>query len=293
MSTILITGATGNVGSRLVHHLVDSGQTVRAMVHDPAHAVRVAREGVDLAYADFADPISLRAALDGVDRVFLACGNVPDQVASECALVDAAADSGVRRIVKLSARGAATDAPVAYWHAHAVIEEHLRASGVPAVILQPGFLMTNLLAAADHVREQGMLFAPAGEAPIAMIDPSDVAAVAAVALTSDGHEGTHVLTGPEAISYSQVAAVLTEVVGRSVGYADIPPEAAVPALVQAGLPTFAAEQVVAVFGELRAGAQSRTTRAVETLTRRAPRPFATFARDHAGAFVKDATAVGV
>ena len=107
-------------------------------------------------------------------------------------MIDAAAQAGVRRIVKLSARGAAIGAPVAYWHWHALIEQHLRASGVPAVMLQPGFLMTNLLGAAEHVRQQGMLFAPAAGARIAMIDPADVAAVAAVALTTDGHDGQHV-----------------------------------------------------------------------------------------------------
>jgi uncharacterized protein YbjT (DUF2867 family) len=194
----------------------------------------------------------------------------------------------VRRIVKLSARGAAINAPVAYWHWHGVIEEHLRASRVPAVILQPGFLMTNLLAAADHVREQGMLFAPAADARIAMIDPSDVAAVAALALTTDGVAGTHILTGPSALSYLEVAAGLAELTGRPVGYQDIPPEAALPALIDAGLPVFGAEQVVAVFAELRGGGQSLTTDTVATLTGTAPRTFAAFARDYAAAFAGDA-----
>ncbi len=114
-----------------------------------------------------------------------------------------------------------------------------------------------------------------------------------MALTTDGYEGTHVLTGPEAISYSQVADALSAVAGRTVGYADIPPEAAVPALVQAGLPTFAAEQVVAVFAELRAGGQSLTTTAVQTLTGRAPRPFASFVQDYAEVFDRDAAALRV
>ena len=81
----------------------------------------------------------------------------------ECAVIDAAAEAGVRRIVKLSARGAAVGAPVAYWHWHGLIERHLQTCGVPALLLRPGFLMTNLLGAAEHVRQQGMLFAPAGQ----------------------------------------------------------------------------------------------------------------------------------
>ena len=93
-------------------------------------------------------------ALRDVDAVFLACGNVPDQVAYECAVIDEAARSGVRRIVKLSARGAAIGSPVAYWDWHGLIERHLQASGIPSVVLQPGFLMTNLLAAAEQVGQR-------------------------------------------------------------------------------------------------------------------------------------------
>ena len=201
-------------------------------------------------------------------------------------MIDAATHSGVRRIVKLSARGAGVGAPVAYWHWHGVIEDHLRASGVPAVMIQPGFLMTNLLGAAEAVRTQGMLFAPAGSSRIAMIDPADVARAAAVALTRDGHDGrTYVLTGPEAITYEQVAADLSTATGRRVGFVDIPPEAAGPALVEAGLPPFAAEQVVRVFDELRRGEQAEPTCTVHDLTGQPARPFSEFARNHADLFI--------
>ena len=283
MSTILVTAATGNVGSALVPLLQGLGADVRALVRDPARAERLT--GVDVAVGDFADPTSLHTALDGVDAVFLACGNVPDQVEHECAVIDAAARAGVRRIVKLSARGAELGAPVAYWHWHALVERRLQASGVPAVTLRPGFLMSNLLGAADQVRHARMLFAPAADARIAMVDPADVAAVAAVTLTTDGHDGvTYELTGPAALGYQEVARDLAAVTGRDVGYVDIPPAAARSAMVEAGLPPFAADQVVAVFAELRAGVQARTTDAVPALTGRPARPFAAFARDHADAF---------
>ena len=182
--------------------------------------------------------------MKGVDSVFLACGNVADQVAYECAVIDESARAGVRQIVKLSARGAAAGAPVAYWRWHGQVERHLKAARVPAVLLQPSFSMANLLGAADHVRQRGMLFAPAGLARISMIDPADVAAVAAVALTTTGHDGrTYVLTGREAITSARVAADLSAATGHSVGYANIPPEAAGSALVDAGMPPFAAEQI--------------------------------------------------
>lgn len=268
-STILVTGATGNVGSALLSLLQARDVHLRTLPRRPRPA----------------DRATLAAATDGVDTLFLACGNVPEQVDVECAVIDQAAQAGVCRIVKLSARGADPDAAVAYWRWHAQIEQHLGASGIPAVTLQPSFLMTNLFAAIKHVREQGMLFAPAADARISMIHPADVAAVAAVALTSDGHDGaTYVLTGPAAISYTQVAAGLSAAIGRPVGYAAIPPEAAREALLAAGLPAFAVEQLLEVFAALRRGEQAATNDAVQRLTGWAPQTFATWAATYADAF---------
>jgi uncharacterized protein YbjT (DUF2867 family) len=285
MNRILVTGATGTIGSTLVSLLRARDENVRALVRDPRRAGTLADLGAEIAVGDFADRASLRAALEGVDVVFLLCGNVPDQVEYECAAIDEAARAGVRRIVKQSARGAAVGDPVTYWHWHALIEQHLRASGVPSVVLQAGFLMSNLLAAVDHVRTQGMLFAPAGDARIAMVDPVDVAAVAAEALTGESHVGsTYVVTGPEAVTYHQVADHLTAATGQHVGYADVPPEAARAALLEAGLPSFAADQVVSVFDALRRGVQSTTTGTVAEISGRSAGSLAAFAERHAGAF---------
>ena len=151
--------------------------------------------------------------------------------------------------------------------------------------MEPSFLMSNLFAATEHVREQGMLFAPAADARISMIHPGDVAAVAALALTTDGHDGaTYVLTGPEAITYTQVAADLSTALGRPVGYAAIPPEAARAGLLAARLPEFVVEQLLEVFAALRGGAQAETTDAVQRLTGWPPQSFATWAATYADAF---------
>jgi uncharacterized protein YbjT (DUF2867 family) len=293
MTTVLVTGATGNVGSALVPLLTARGVAVAALTRDPSHATSILGDNVAIQRGDYADPASLRAAVEGADSVFLACPNVSDQVSYECALIDAAARAGVRQIVKLSARGAASGAPVAYWRWHAQIERHLVASGVPAVILQPSFFMTNFFGAADQVRERGMVFAPAATARISMIDPADVAEVAAVILTTRGHSGqTYVVTGQHAISYAEVAAHLSAATGEPVGYADIPPEALGSALTAAGLPPFAVEAFVAVFEQLRQGLQETTTDIVRTLTGRAPRSFAEFARTHASVFGRSGVPVG-
>jgi uncharacterized protein YbjT (DUF2867 family) len=153
------------------------------------------------------------------------------------------------------------------------------------VVLQPGFAMSNLFGSAEQVRQHGMIFAPAGEVPIGMVDPRDIAAAAVTALTGNGHDGrSYVLTGPEAITYADVAAQLSAALGRPVGYVDTPPEAAGQAMRDAGLPAVVVDQLLLVFAALRAGAQAATTPESRELTGRPPRSFAEFARDHAQIF---------
>jgi uncharacterized protein YbjT (DUF2867 family) len=121
-----------------------------------------------------------------------------------------------------------------------------------------------------------------------MIDPGDVAEAAAVALSTDGHEGqTRVLTGPEAITFERVAEKLSAATGRSIRFVAVPDDAALQGLVEAGIPGVVAGQIVAVFGVLRQGVQERTTDAVRALTGREPRTFAQFARVHASLFTRN------
>jgi uncharacterized protein YbjT (DUF2867 family) len=282
MTKVLVTGATGNVGSQVVRELRGRGVPVRAFVRDPDEAAATLGQEIELAVGEFSDPNSIRRALDGVEYVFLACGNHPRQVEYETNAIDAARAAGMRRIVKLSATGARIGSPLAFWDWHGRIEQHLRVSGLPAVILRPGFYMTNLLGSTEAIKHTGKLFAPADGARIAMIDPRDVAAAAAVVLTEDGHHGkTYTLTGPESITYDEVAGQLSKVTGRKIEFVNVPDGAAREALVQAGTPDRMAEQLVILFGLLRQGAAAQTTDEVRALTGREPRSFAEFARDFA------------
>ena len=284
---ILVTGATGIAGSQVVRALVRQGQDVRAFVRDPDKARGLFGDAADLARGDFAEPRSLRTALDGVEALFLSGADDPRRVAWETSAIDAAAEAGVRRIVKLSSIVAQPGAPVAFWDWHGRIEQHLTNSPVPAVILRSSFFMSNLLAAAESVALAGKLCAPAGNARIAMIDPRDVGAAAAAVLTSEGHDGrSYALTGPEAVTYTQVAQALADATGREVEFVDLPDEAAAQGLVQAGLPAFAAEQVVEIFAQARLGVAAQVTATVELLTGRPPRDLSSFARDSSNLFSK-------
>jgi uncharacterized protein YbjT (DUF2867 family) len=282
---IVVTGATGNTGSEVVRALTARGSRVRAFVRDPGKARDKLGENVELAVGDFADTGSVGAALEGADALLLSCADDPRRVGWETAAIDAAAAAGVRRIVKLSAAPAEPGSPVAFWDWHGQVEQYLRASGTGWVILRSGWYMSNLLAAASRVAAEGRLYAPAGQAQIAMIDPRDVGAAAATVLSSPGHEEqTYLLTGPRAITYAQVAAGLSAATASRVEFVDVPGDAARQAMIGDGMPGFVADQIVRMFGMLRQGVAALVSPDVETLTGSAPRDFATFARDHTSLF---------
>jgi uncharacterized protein YbjT (DUF2867 family) len=289
MTRILVTGATGAVGSLVVRELQAREADVRAFVRDPATA---ALGDVDLAPGDFDDPASLRRAMHGVDRVYLSAADGPRKVTHETAVIDAAAQAGVQRIVKLSAMhaDAASALPAYRWHGE--IEAHLRRTAVPAVLLRPAFFMTNLLMVAGGVAQTGALHAPTAGRRVAMVDIRDVAAAAAGTLLDDGHTGhTYDLTGPSPITFAEVAAALTNATGHDVRSVDLTEEQARPLFEAAGLPAWLAAHLAGVFGVIRGGGFERTTDHVRAITGQAPRDIDSFARDFGAAFAPPAVPV--
>jgi uncharacterized protein YbjT (DUF2867 family) len=282
---VLVTGATGQVGSNTVRELQQRGVPVRAFVRDAARAEELLGGQVELATGDLDDPASIDAALAGIGRVMLCTPNHPRQVEHELNVIDAAEAAGVRRLVKIGANGAEVGSPLAFWDAHGRIEQHLTRAGLPAVVLHPSSYTSNLLAAAGTIKELGRFFAPAADAKVTLVDPRDVATVAAVVLTEDGHDGrTYLLTGPEPVTYHEAAGQLSTALGRSIQFVDVPDAAAREGMVQAGLPEWLADQLVILWQQLRRGAAATTTDVVRVLTGREPRSVADFARDHAAAF---------
>ncbi len=282
---ILVTGATGIAGSQVVRALLERDADVRVLVRDPEKAERLFGAAVDIHVGDFAHAGSVRAALAGAGQVFLSCADDPRRVEWETRAIDDAAAAGVRRIVKLSSIVAEPGTLVDWWDWHGQVDQHLRASTVPSVVLRSSFFMSNLLAAADGVAQTGRLFAPAGQARIAMIDPRDIGDAVAAVMDAEGHEGrTYVLTGPDAITYARVATELTAATGADVQFVDLSDEDALRGMVEAGLPAVVAQQIVNIFASARAGVAEQVTPTVASLTGRAPRGIACFARAHAPAF---------
>jgi uncharacterized protein YbjT (DUF2867 family) len=282
---IVVTGATGNIGSRVVGELAAGDIPCRAFVRDPAKAAAVLGCDVQIAVGDFGDRASVRAAVAGADAVVLSSGNDPRQVEFEANVIDAVAGTSPCPIVKISSVGAdpASAAPFVAWHGHS--EAHLAASGLPATVLRANFFMSNVFAVTDSIAHGGPLAAPAGDARIAMVDPRDLAASAVAVLTRTGHHGrTFDLTGPEALTYTQVAEILSRVLHRDIEFVDAPEPAVRDGLVGSGMPEWFADGFLSLFAELRRGIAATVTTCVEDLIGRPATPLASFIADHAAVF---------
>ena len=285
MTKVLVTGATGKVGAHTVRELIQRGASVRAFARDPEKAATRLGDGVEVAVGDLDDPVSVRLAMRGADRVVLISANGPNEAAHEIGVIDASAAAWVERIVKLSAVGANSGSALLFSDAHGRGEEHLRQAAVPSVVLQANFLMSTLLASAETIRAAGQIFASAADAKIAMVDPRDVAGCLAAAVMAEGDDShTYVVSGPQAITYADVAEVLSGVLGRPVRYVDVPDEVLRGAMLDSGAPEWLADGVSGVYGQIRAGLTAQTTDSVLRLTGQNPRSFAEFARDHRSAF---------
>jgi uncharacterized protein YbjT (DUF2867 family) len=275
---ILVTGATGNVGRPLVGLLSDAGVSFRAFVRDPERARAALGPTVALARGDFAEPATLDAALEGVERMFLLSGN--SQLEADA--VEAAVRAGVGRAVKQSALAVGLDPPPF----HRRMEETLERSGLGFTHLRPTAFMQTLAAYLPAlIGTDGTFRLPAGAGRVAWVDTRDISAVAFRALTEDGHEGkAYPITGPETLSMSEVAERLSAATGRQIRYEDVAPDTARELMVQNGFPPPFAEFLVAFYGLVSEGATDFVTQTVPQVTGAPGRTFGAFAEEHALSF---------
>lgn len=283
---VLLTGATGRLGAHVARELVARSVPARALVRDPAAAAPLAALGIGLARGDLARPETLPAALAGVRAALVLTGDDPRQPQLEGHLAAAAASAGVEHLVKVSAHSAGLEPPVSFGRSHREAERRVEATGVPATIVRPTFFMQSLLLFAPAVR-RGRLVAPVGRGRVALVDARDAAAVVAAALAGPPPAATRALTvtGPEAVSFADVAARLAAATGRPVRHVSPPATLARVALpLAAGLSRRDARLVVELFAALRRGAQAETTGTVERITGRPPRPLDAFLAEEAAAF---------
>ncbi len=286
---IAVTGATGSIGRKLVAELEARGLPYRLVVRNPAAAAGVVGPLAhgEIVHGDFDEPGSLPAAFAAAGQLFLTtAGAVPVEgpqpmVRQQATAIEAARAAGIEHIVKVSVWRAAPGRPLAEG-AHGEIESRLRGSGVPATVLQPsGFMQNFVTGVAGFTPEGGLLDTYSG-AGVSYIDAADIAACAAAVLDGGpGRGGTHVLTGPEALTAADIAAHIAAVVCRPVPAVELPPAQLTAALIERGVPARFADDIALLCADVATGALTGTTGAVAELTGRAPRTFAAFAADHA------------
>ena len=295
--TILVTGATGTVGSEVAKQLLSAkGQKQEEDMIIKA-AARSANDstfrnlGVQMVELDFDKPDTLSAALRGVDKLFLLTPFQSNMVDLTSNLVNEAKNAEVRYIVKQSVLGADAEQAIIPSRLHRQAEKVIEESEIPFTFLRPNFFMQNFVMYYSHfIKTQGAFYVPAGDAKASFVD---VAAVAVQALSgsrsSKNGESKHIgkaydITGGEALSYGEAAETLSKEIGKKVNYVNISEEDARKGMKDVGAYEWTINSMTELFGITRAGYLSEISPAVEQVTGKKPITFSQFARDYAGAF---------
>jgi len=275
--TILVTGATGNLGRAAVEALAARGFRVKAAARHPEKLA--AREGVEAVALDYEAPSTFDGALAGVDGLFLVAPPMdPEAPAKLLPLLAKAKSTGVKHIVFTSAFGVDQNeqAPLR------VIERALMNSGVRYTVLRPNFFMENFSTgfAAPMIKQNAGIFLAAADAKTSFITTRDIADVAAVAFAAQHYGKEYNLTGPEALDHTQVAAMITQAIGREVAYHALSEEAMLQGARDNGMPEPAVQYMAVLYAVVRAGYMAVVTDGVEKVTGHKPVSFAEFVKDN-------------
>ncbi|NAZ76519.1 NAD(P)H-binding protein [Kineococcus sp. T13] len=286
---VLVTGATGDIGTALVAELTTGGVPFRVLCRRPAQVRAFTDRGVEAALGSFEDEAGLGEAMRGCEQVFLNTPPGPEQFRQNRDAIDAAVAAGVRHVVKVSTSDARPRSAIPWARDHALADEHLRRSGLAWTLLQPGAFTENLLVEAAAIR-RGWLPQTSGHGATAWIDVADIAAVAARVLTDPAVQGgpgedgrTYLLTGDRPLSYPEVAAILTTVLGHRVRYVHVPAPAFYGVLRATGVPAWQARGLVHQFVDVVRRGQDDgrlCSSDVPDLLGRPARTVADFARAH-------------
>lgn len=280
-SKILVTGATGTIGSFVVKGLNHLKADFVAMVRSEEKAKALNEKGIDTVIGDLEDIKSLEKALAGIDRVFLLSATSPDSPKQQGNLVKVAKEKGIKRIVKVSARGTDSDATFNIGRWHAVTETEIKDSGMNYTFLHCHSFLQNLFFEEGTIKEQNAIYSSMGYGKIGMVDARDIAAVAIYALTDKGHEKkTYVLTGPKAVSYDDVVSVLSQHLGREIKYIPVELEVSRKVMIDSGMPKWLADDLTTINKLYSEDKGSELSGDVEKVTGQKPISLKEFIQDY-------------
>jgi (4-alkanoyl-5-oxo-2,5-dihydrofuran-3-yl)methyl phosphate reductase len=281
---ILITGATGNIGTELVKNLVSKRIPIRVITRDEKKIAHLGPE-VERVIGDRHDPSVVQRAIQNVEKVFVIAALFDDDHEADRLLIKKAQDAGVRQIVLISSSTVHLEKNN-IGALHRQKELLVEKSGIPWTFLRPGGFMSNALQWVDTVKSQGKVFNPTADGKFAPISPADIAAVAALALTSSGHEGkAYDLMGAQLLSTHDQVRILSKVIGSPVECIDIPTEVAAGRMKTSGLPETLVEGLRDLWIRVRNGENTFYANDVERLTGQPAQTFETWCHEHRSAFV--------
>lgn len=282
---ILVLNAGGNIGSELVKELQRRGAEFTAAYRSPEQAAKAGQSGLKTVVADFAKPETLDAALAKAEKVFVVAPPLPNLEELEGNVVTAAQKAGIRHLVKLSVWGA-EEGETIFGRPHGAVERRIEAAAIPYTFLRPTGFMQNMLGNAASIKAQGVYSLPSGDARVAEIDFRDIAKVAAVALTEGGHIGkAYDLSGPEAMTHTERAQILSEVLGKTVTYVSPPETDWKAAMLGYGLPEWQVDGILDLLRYYKAGKSERVSPAVKEVTGSDPISYRQFVQDYKEVFL--------
>jgi uncharacterized protein YbjT (DUF2867 family) len=279
----LITGATGNIGSKVVERLLERGDRPRVLVRDAEKARSLYGDRVDIFVGDFSDAASMTTALTEVDA-FLLVSSVDDLVARDEVAAKAAKTAGVKHLVKISSLAIPQkDVGTGIWHAQG--EAAIRAAAVPFTFIRPSGFMENCLWWARSIKSDGVVRSSAGDGKSPVIHSDDIAAVAVEALTKRAYIGEMLpVTGPELLSYPEMVAKIGARIGRTLRYEALSDEEERQQLVARNRPPHMVDAILSIFRAVREGRMAALTDTVERVIGRKPLSFDRWLEQNLGAF---------
>jgi uncharacterized protein YbjT (DUF2867 family) len=295
--TILVTGATGNVGSEVVEQLFKQSllsshhNRIKAAVHSQNKVDKLKKYNkeveIEIVSLDYNKAETIANALSNVDKLFLLV-NPASHLSISSSVVKGAKKNNVKHIVMLSSLGVEVKPEITIGRLHKQEEKVIEESSIPYTFLRANFFMQNFVTFyGNTIKTQNAFYLPAGNHKVNFVDARDIAAVAAKVLTIEGIEHlnkVYTITGGEALSFAQAAEIISKEIGKKIAYVDVKEEEARKGMKDMGMENWLIDAIMEGFYSIRAGYGSQTTTVVEKITGRKPISFSQFVKDYVQAF---------